>query len=129
MIIPVLFVFSDWALLILRLAVGAVFLAHGWPKLKNYRPTLEWFHSVGFKPGWFWGTLVIALETAGSALLILCLFTQALGFLLAGQMAVAALWKIKQGKGLMDGYELDLLLAAACLILATMGGGRLALGF
>lgn len=127
--IPVLFVFSDWALLALRLAVAAIFLAHGWPKLKNLKGTQEWFGSVGFKPGWLWGTYVALLETVGALMLILGFGTQAAAFLLAGQMAVAALWKKKMGKGLADGYELDLSLAAACLILATMGGGALALGF
>lgn len=126
--IPVLFVFSDWALLALRVAVAAIFLAHGWPKLKNLKSTQEWFGSVGFKPGWLWGTYVALLETVGALMLILGLGTQAAAFLLAGQMAVAALWKKKIGKALVD-YELDLLLAAACLILATMGGGALAIAF
>lgn len=129
MIIPVLLVFNNWALLALRLAMGAIFLAHGLPKAKNFRGTLDWFHSIGFKPGWFWGTLVIALETLGALLLVFGLFTQVLGLLLAGEMAVAALWKKKMGKGLVDGYELDLMLAVGGLVLATMGGGALVLGF
>jgi len=127
--IPILLVFSNQALFILRVVVSLIFVAHGWPKLKNLKGTQEWFGSVGFKPGWLWGTVVALLETAGAVLILLGVFTQPLAFLLAGQMLVAALWKKKMGKSLKDGYELDLLLAAACLILATMGGGRLVLWF
>lgn len=126
---PVLLVFGDWALLILRLAVAAIFLAHGLPKAQNFHGTLAWFHSSGFKPGWLWGTYVTLLETAGVLMLVLGIGTQAVAFLLAGEMAVAAFWKKKMGNGLKDGYELDLLLMTACLILATMGGGALAVGF
>ncbi|MDO8430077.1 MAG: DoxX family protein [bacterium] len=127
--IPVLLAFSDLALFILRVVFAGVFLVHGVPKIKNLKSTQEWFGSVGFKPGWFWGTLAALLETVGAALILLGLGTQPLGFLLAGQMAVVTLWKMKNGQKLSGGYELDLLLMAIGLILATMGGGALALGF
>lgn len=127
--IPVLLAFSDLALLVLRVVFAAVFLAHGLPKAKNLKSTQEWFGSVGFKPGWFWATLVTILETAGAVLVLLGFGTQPIAFLLAGQMAVVTLWKLKNGQKLNGGYELDLLLMAAGLVLATMGGGNLALGF
>ena len=125
--IPVLLVFSDQALLVLRVAVGLIFVAHGWPKLKNLKGTQEWFGSVGFYPGWLWGTLVSLLEGIGGPLLIIGFGTQPLGLLLAIQMLVAAVWQKKQGKNFSGGYELDLLLAAACLALATAGGGAISL--
>jgi len=129
MIIPVLVAFNDWALLFLRLVVGLIFLAHGWPKLKDLKTTQQNFGMMGFKPGWLWGTVVAVLEGAGSILLIVGLSTQAVSLFFAVEMMVAAIWKKKRGMGLVDGYELDLLLAAAGLILATLGGGRWALGF
>ena len=113
----------------LRAVFAAIFLAHGWPKLKNLKSTQEWFGSVGFRPGWFWGTLVALQETVGASLIFLGVFTQPLALLLSVQMLVAALWKKKQGQKLVDGYELDLLLAAAGLVLALTGGGALALVF
>lgn len=125
--IPVLLIFSDQALLVLRVVVGLIFLVHGWPKLKNLKGTQEWFGSVGFRPGWLWGTLVGVLELVGGALLVLGLLVQPLGILFAVQMAVAAIWQKRQGKGLAGGYELDLLLVAASLALATLGGGILSL--
>ena len=127
--IPVLLAFSDFALFVLRMVFAGVFLVHGVPKIKNLKSTQEWFGSVGFKPGWFWGTLVALLETAGAALILLGLRTQIAAFLLAGQMAVVILWKFKNGKRSSGDYELDLLLMSVGLILTTMGGGFLALNF
>lgn len=103
----------------LRVVVGLVFLAHGWPKLKNLTQTHSWFASIGFKPGWFWGTLVACLETFGSASLILGFFVPQLAALFAVIMFVATLWKIKMGQKFVNGYELDILLLAACLLLAN----------
>ena len=120
---------SDWALLALRLAVAGIFLAHGWPKLKNLKTTQQNFGMMGFKPGWLWGTFIAVLETFGAALLALGVGTQVLAVLFAGEMLVAGIWKKKQGQGLVNGYELDLILMAANLALATMGGGELALWF
>jgi putative oxidoreductase len=128
MILPLL-VFGDWALLVLRLMVAGVFLAHGWPKLRDLKTNAENFGMMGFRPGWFWGTIVALVENLGGALLMLGIGTQAVGVLMAGQILVAAIWKKRQGMGLVNGYELDLLLAAAALVLATNGGGALALWF
>jgi putative oxidoreductase len=124
-----LLAFKDWALLALRLMVAVIFLAHGWPKAKDLKANANNFGMMGFKPGWLWGTLIALIETVGGALLILGVGTQLLGLLMAGEMAVAALWKKKQGMGLVNGYELDLLMAVAALVLATSGGGALTLWF
>ena len=103
----------------LRVVVGLIFLAHGWPKLKNLTQTQGWFASIGFKPGWFWGTLVALLETLGSASLMLGFFVPQLAALFAVVMLVATLWKLKMGQKFSGGYELDVLLLAACLLLAA----------
>lgn len=126
MITPLL-VFKDWGLLILRLTVAVIYFAHGWPKLKNLKTTQQNLGMMGFKPGWFWGTIVALLESAASVLFILGLGTQAVAFLLAIQMLVAIFWKIKIGNKFVGGYELDLLLVACLLTLATSGGGAFSL--
>lgn len=120
-------VFSEWALLILRLVYGLIFLAHGWPKLKNLKTTAQNFEMMGFKPGSFWGTIVALAETIGGAAIILGLGTQYAGLVLAFDMLVATSWKIKRGQTLIGGFELDLLLFSVGLILATLGGGSYAL--
>ena len=119
----ILLVFSDWSLLLLRLVVGIIFLVHGWPKLKKLTETWGNFSMMGFKPGWFWGTIVAVLEVVGGTLLVLGIWVQVPALLLAVQMVVATLWKIKKGEKFSGGYELDLLLVAGALVLATIGGG------
>ena len=125
--IPVLFGFSDWALFVLRIAVAVIFIVHGFPKLKDLKTNASNFNMMGFRPGMLWGTIVAVIEAIGGVLLLLGLMTQFIGVLLAIQMTVAALWKKKGGQKLAGGYELDLLLVAATLILATMGGGALSI--
>ncbi len=121
-----LFPFGEWMHLVLRLVVAVIFLAHGLPKIKDLKVTADNFSAMGFKPGRFWGTWIAFLEVFGGALLFLGAGVQILGILFAGQMLVAALWKMKNGQKLINGYELDLLLFAACSALATWGGGLLA---
>lgn len=113
--------------MIIRLVVGAIFLAHGRPKIKDLKQNAQNFEMMGFKPGNFWGTLVALVEFFGSILLILGWFTQFVAILLAIDIFIALLWKIKNGQQLAGGYELDLLLFVSNLILATNGGGYFAL--
>ncbi|MDP3999385.1 MAG: DoxX family protein [bacterium] len=123
----ILLIFSDWSIAFIRLVVGLIFLVHGWSKLKALKATQESFTMMGFKPGWFWGTLVSIVESLGGALIFLGVWVQFPALLLAIQMLVATIWKKKRGQVLSGGYELDLLLVAACLIIATMGAGAFAL--
>lgn len=125
--ISFLTIFSEWALLILRLVFGVIFLLHGWPKLKNLKVTAQNFEMMGFKPGGFWGTIVAIVETLGGIAIILGLVTQYAGLALAFDMLVATVWKIKRGQQLVGGFELELLLMSAGLVLATLGGGSYAL--
>lgn len=123
----ILLVFSDWSLLALRLVVGIIFLVHGWPKLKKLVETWGNFSMMGFKPGWFWGTIVAVLEVVGGALLVLGIWVQVPALLLAIQMLVATFWKIKNGQKFSGGYELDVILVAAALVIMTMGSGAFSL--
>ena len=121
--IQLFFAFSDWTVLILRLAVGLIFLAHGLEKIKNLKGTQGWFDSIGFKPGVFWGSLVTFLEFFGGIALMLGFLVQPLVLLLATQMMVATAWKIRIKQKLIGGYELDLILVGALLVLAAVGSG------
>ncbi len=121
--ISTLLIFSDWSILILRLVFGVIFLAHGWPKIKDLKVNSQNFAMMGFKPGAFWGTIAAFVEFFGALALIVGLYTQVAALLIAIQMLVAALWKMKNKQGLIGGYEFDLTLAAAALLLATLGGG------
>lgn len=111
---------------ILRVVLGALFVAHGYPKLfKNFSGVAGWFDSIGLKPGKFWALVVGLGEFFGGLLFILGAWVQPVGILLAVVMLVA-MWKAKWGKvGLTDqgGWELDLIYLVAALALVFMGGG------
>ncbi len=126
-IFPIFLIWSAQAVFILRIVLGLVFVAHGWPKIKNLRETQTNFGAMGFKPGVLWGTVVAVLEFFGGIAIILGLFTQAIALFIAFEMLIAFLWKLKKGQGLVGGYELDLILLASALTLAALGGGAYAL--
>lgn len=115
-------VFSDWGILILRVVLGLILLVHGWPKIKNLKATGEGFQAMGFKPAIFLGVVVAVIEFFGGLALILGLLTQIIALLVAVQFLVAIL-KVKAKRGLVNGYEFDLLILAAALALAALGGG------
>lgn len=119
--IQIFLIYNDEALLILRLALGLIFIAHGWPKIKDLKATAQGFAGMGFKPGKFWGTLVAVAEFFGGILLILGFFTQLVSLILAIQFIVIMIWKLKIKQKLVGGYELDLILLAALLVLASVG--------
>lgn len=130
---------GDWGLLVLRVAVGVVFLAHGWPKLNPNGPMRG---PAGFADGlkqmhvplptlFAWG--VALLETAGAVLLMLGLGTRLLGLGLAVDMVVAITVALRprgaKFTSLEGGprWELEFLLLASALALVLTGAGRIAL--
>lgn len=117
-----LFVFYDWALLLLRVALGVILIAHGWPKLRDLKSTAAWMVPLGFRPGILFAFTVAVVEVFGGLALILGFFTQFVALLVAVQFIVI-IFTINRTKGLKGGYEFDLLIAAAAVLLATTGGG------
>lgn len=117
-----LFAFSDYSLLILRMALGIILIAHGFPKLKDLHGTAAWFAKAGFRPATFWTFVVALIEFFGGIAFLVGFFTQIIALLIVVQFIVAIL-KVKLVKGLVDGYEFDLLILTTALLLATMGGG------
>jgi putative oxidoreductase len=112
------------ALLLLRVAVGVIFIYHGYPKLFGQtREAMQGFVHMGF-PGYF---VYIAgvIEFFGGCLLIAGLFTRIAGLLLAGEMAVA-LWRVHRiilDPLAVHNYELPLMLAVGAFALASLGAG------
>lgn len=115
------------ALLLLRAALGIVFMAHGWPKLFGQNTGMQLFFADHGLPASF-VYLTGVLELFGGGLLILGLFTRAAAFLLAIEMG-AAIWKVHLLKGYLavHEYEGPLVLFAACFALATIGAGLLSI--
>ena len=122
---PQLFDFQIFAPLLLRLALGLVFIAHGFPKLKSFRATAQFFDSIGIKPAKFWVAIVAIVEFAGGIALIAGIFTQLAALLIAVNMIVA-IAVVKRKQGFVGGYEFDLALLAMALALALLGPGAFA---
>ena len=121
--VPWLFIWSSIILFVLRVFFGALFVVHGWPKIKDLAQNAKNFESMGFRPGLLWGTLVALLEFFGGLAIIAGLFTQVFGLLLAVEMIVATAWRLKMKHKFVGGYEFEIALILIGLALATMGGG------
>lgn len=116
-----------FTLLVVRCAVGAIFMAHGYQKYSHgVGATNQFMAGVGL-PAYF-GYIAIALELGGGALLILGLLTRPIGLLLAIEMVIAIV-KVHLGGGITDihRYEFPLALGAASLALGTFGAGAVSL--
>jgi len=117
------------ALLLLRCALGIIFIFHGYPKL--FTQTANWlqaFPRMGFPP--YFAYIAGVLEFFGGCLLIAGLFTRVVGLLLAVEMAIAV-WKVHLGQGiyLVKNYEFPLALCVAAFALATVGAGAISLDY
>ena len=114
-------------LLVLRLALGLIFVYHGWPKLfSNPHYYAEMFAKLGFANGTSFA--IGALEVFGGMLLAVGFFTRPVALLLTAEMGVA-LWKVHLAKGYLavDEYQFALVCGAATLALATCGPGAISL--
>ena len=120
----------DRALLVLRLAVGAVFIAHGYLKLfvMGHAGVEGFFTQLGIPlPGIAaWG--VSLLEFGGGILLCAGIGTRVLSILFIADMLGAILFAV-HAKGFVGGYELEFLLAAASLTFALAGPGAYSLDY
>jgi putative oxidoreductase len=118
---------QPFGLLALRLALGIIFFAHGYPKLAHLGGGMQGFFVEHGLPGYF-VYISGVLEVFGAVLLVLGLFARPAALLLAVEMAVA-IWKVHSGKGYLavHEYEFPLTLAMACFALATVGAGAFSL--
>jgi len=119
---------ASLGLLVLRVVVGLIFVAHGAQKIFEYTlpGTIGSFADMGVPLPEIAAPFVAFIELIGGALLALGLFTRPVGILLAVDMIVAivavhlpaGLWV---GEG---GYEFVAVLGVAALALAFTGAGR-----
>jgi putative oxidoreductase len=114
---------QPFSLFVLRVALGIIFLYHGYPKLMHTHGNLQGVFVEHGLPGYFVYVSGI-LETFGSGLLLLGLLTRFAALLLAIEMCVA-IWKVHSLHGIyaVHDYEFPLALATACFVLATVGAG------
>lgn len=118
--------FTPYAAVLLRVAVGLVFLHHGIQKLHlGVGGVSGFFHGAGIPFSTAFAYIVIAWETVGAALLILGVIPRiiAIGYVI--EMLVAIFVVILPSHPQLP--ELEALLCAGALSLVASGGGPLSL--
>jgi putative oxidoreductase len=114
----------DLASLILRLAIGTLFMIHGYPKLTpaQRKQGGAWMKSVGMPVGMV--ALGGIVEFFGGLALILGLLTPIVA-LLASLWMLSTTWfsisKVK--KKYASGYEIDVTILLVAIALALLGSG------
>ncbi len=117
------------ALLLVRCALGVIFVHHGYPKLfGNTAQFVQFFNQAGFPP--YSSYLAGIIELFGGGLLVVGLFTRVAGLLLAVEMGIA-IWKVHLGQGLLavSQYEYPLALGVVAFALSTLGAGIISLDY
>jgi len=115
------------ALLLVRWALGIIYIYHGYPKLFGQTEAyLLAFPRMGF-PSYF-AYIAGVFEFFGGCLLIIGLFTRVAGLLLTIEMGVA-IWKVHLVKGVLavNVYEFPLALGVAAFTLMALGAGAVSL--
>lgn len=119
----------DLGLLIARIALGAIFFAHGYQKVAQFgmAGVTDSFRGMGVPVAEIAGPVIAYVELIGGALLILGAFTSIVGLVLAVEMLVAALLVHLPMGVFIDngGWELVGALGAGALALAVAGAGGL----
>ena len=119
---------TDLALLVSRVALGVILLAHGWQKLNEWtlEGTAAAFTDMGIPAPTAAATFTTTVEILGGAALILGVFTPVVALLNTLNL-LGALVLVHAGNGVFvtdNGYELVLALAAGLLVVATLGAGK-----
>ena len=132
---------SAWGVALLRVALGAIFVVHGYLALAILTPatTAEYITRMGYPPAiaptlaWY----LVVVHAVGGALVIVGLWTR-LAALLQVPILASALFLLHlregffmhatvvdaaRGQARVGGYGYPLLLLAATLALALLGGG------
>ena len=126
---------ASWTPVPLRLALAAIFIAHGSQKVfgsfsgPGLAKWLAFPPPFSFmRPAWLWMGAAAFAELIGGALLLVGLLTRVGAFLIASVMLVAifgVLWPA--GFFAPNGYEYALALLAMCLALLISGGGMVSI--
>ncbi len=116
------------ASLILRLAVGSLFIVHGYPKLTSQGRRMggEWMKSMGMSTRFI--LLGGVVEFFGGLGLILGLLTPIIaGLFVLWMLSTIWLARSKLKKKYMGGWELDVTLLVSSLAIAALGSGLFSL--
>ncbi len=120
----------DLALLVGRLGIGVIFLAHGWQKLTSgVGGVAAMFEQAGVPAPGLSAVIAVVIELAGGAAMIIGLAVPVAGVLIALLMAGAFTF-VHVSNGIFvsqGGFEFVLILGVTALLLAAFGSGRFGL--
>ena len=125
----------DAAFLVLRLTLGAIFVAHGLQKLigafggSGMTALVEMMKKIGMQPAAFWAWTLALSEVIGAIGLILGVLPRISGFLITVIMVVAIV-RVHASQGFFaqqGGFEYQLLILAAAVFFILAGSGRFSL--
>ena len=114
---------QPFALLVMRLALGAIMIAHGYPKVfGGFHHHMEFVGSLGL-PRWM-AYLSTGTEFFGGIAIVLGLFTRYFSLAFLIEMGIV-IWKVhfKNGMTGPGGYEFPMAAATIALALLCFGGG------
>ncbi|SDE35929.1 DoxX family protein [Rhodococcus tukisamuensis] len=123
--------FKDLALLVARVGIGVIFVAHGWQKFftNGIAKTQAAFDAMGAPLPDVSAIVAATVELVGGFALIAGIATPIAGILLFLDM-VGAFFIVHIDKGIFvseGGYELVLALGVSSLLIAAIGAGRLSI--
>ena len=121
---------APYAALVMRLALGIMFIAHGLTKVLVFNPagTAGFFESIGF-PG-FLAYPVMAFEVVGGLMLVLGVYARWVAAIAVVQLFVASTVHFSNGWSFINangGWEYPIYLSVTALVVALLGDGPLAL--
>lgn len=127
---------ADVALLVFRVVVGAVFIAHGWNHIfggGKIAGTARWFEGLGMRPGIFHAWVASVTELVVGVLLVVGFLTPLAAAGVVGVMLVAWITN-HRGNGFFifrpgEGWEYVMTLTVCGLALSGLGAGALSLDY
>lgn len=122
------------ALLVFRVVVGIVFLAHGYNHIwgpRGIAGTARWFDALGMRPGPFHAWTASVAELVAGGLLVIGLMTPVAAATVVGVMTVAWVTNHRANGFFIfrpgEGYEYVMTLTASGILLAGLGAGSFSL--
>jgi putative oxidoreductase len=116
----------SWGITLLRVTVGAVFVAHGGQKFfQGFENVAEFLNGLGIPQPTAAAILLTAVEFFGGLAMILGILTRYVAIMLAFDMAVAiVMYHWRNGFFMPNGIEYPIVMLVANLTLILAGGGE-----